>query len=425
MRKLPFAVTLAILILMSASAAMQEVELEFWFGHDRTNAFAQRFARKIEEFNETNPHGIRINMHFMGTSGYRDKLIAAEAAGTGPDVAHMWTYHLQPFAVSGLLLDVYSVIDPSRVRERADLTPGAAEMVTYKGGLYGLPLAANTFGLIYNGDDFNEAGLAGAPRTVEELDLYAQRLTRMNNDGSIAHMGYYPDDFTRLYWGWVFGGEYYDPETQRYTVDSPGIVAALEWNVSYHDRYGLGAIEAFRSALGSPAQGSGPLLSGLFSILSIGQYRIQTLRQLGPDTNWGFAPLPSTQGGPEKTTLIEADVAAVMASTSHPQEASEFLLWLGSSEVLGSMLGGEQNPLVPHNGVTKELYHPDYHMWLELAQSPNARAVPFTPIADSFATVFNAQVRKALNGQTTPRAALSEANSILNELMELALQDQP
>lgn len=410
---------IVILLWSTVTAAAERVEITFWFGHPESNLFAQALAQKIEEFNQINDLGIHVNVVFTGGGGgaYLDRIITAQAGGIGPDVAHMWTYHLQPLALQGLLLDVYEVIEPSRVRQLADLTPGALEMVSYDGALYGLPVSANTFGLIYNGDNFAEAGLAGAPATVQELDQYAQRLTRLNSDGSIAHMGYYPDDFTRLYWGWVFGGDYYDAEAQQYTIDDPRIVEALEWVVSYGERYGLDAINIFRAQLGSPAQGQGPLISGRFSILSIGQYRIPTLRRLAPDVDWRFAPLPTAPGGPQQpTTLIEADVVAVLSTTPHPKEAAEFLLWFGSSATLATMIQ-EHNLLIPHRGVSPGLYHPDFQMWAELAQSPNARAVPFTPVSASFDRVFASAVAKAINGNMPASGALSEANEILNNLL--------
>src|SRR5690606_27545930 len=148
-------------------------------------------------------------------------------------------------------------------------------------------------GLIYNGNHFDGAGLPGPPETLADLDSYAHRLSKVEPDGTITHMGSYPDDFSRVSWGWVFGGEHYDPVAERYTLDDPGIVASIEWaNSSYHDRYGYQEIQNFRSQLGAAAGGRGPLGSGLFSIISIGQYRIETLRNVRPETDWRFAPLP-------------------------------------------------------------------------------------------------------------------------------------
>jgi len=53
---------------------------------------------------------------------------------------------------------------------------------------------------------------------------------------------------------------------------------------------------------------------------------------------------------------------------------------------VGALL--QSNLLIPHRGVSPELYYPDFQMWAQLAQSPNARAVPFTPVSAAFDRMF-------------------------------------
>jgi len=60
-----------------------------------------------------------------------------------------------------------------------------------------LPFMTDTFGLYYNTDMFDAAGLTEPPKTTDELVDYAKQLTQFNSDGSIKVAGFVPD--TRYY----------------------------------------------------------------------------------------------------------------------------------------------------------------------------------------------------------------------------------
>lgn len=415
-------VVLVLSLLLNFMVGASKVRLEFWIGHPSDVVFAQHLASIVEQFGTTS-NGVDVNVSYMGGSGnYLDKLVVATASGAGPDAAHMWDYQLMPATINGMLLDLYRYVKPSELRKSADLTPGAMEQVLYEGGLYGLPIAVNTYGLIYNMDHFNEAGLPHEPRTIPELDHYAQKLTRLDGGDQIDRLGFAPRGFSSLYWGWVFGGSYWDDKAKQYTLSHPGIIDALEWVMDYNERFGLDRLRTFNSQMGSDSEGKGQLTSGRQSIFDIGQFRIGTLRRVRPDVNFGFAPLPTIPGGPLGATLLEGDFIAAFASTSHPREAVEFVTWLGSSKVLAQFLreGKAKNvvPLIPHVGVPEALYDDDYKMWFRLTQSANAHNRPFTPVYARFSPVLNDAVNKVQSGQAPARGALEEANRVLN--VELA-----
>ena len=70
---------------------------------------------------------------------------------------------------------------------------------------------------------FEEAGLDPdkPPTTIAELDEYAEKLTQ-SNDGKIDRLGFIPwidagDD--SLLWGWVFGANFFDAETNTVQLD--------------------------------------------------------------------------------------------------------------------------------------------------------------------------------------------------------------
>ena len=55
-----------------------------------------------------------------------------------------------------------------------------------------MPLLADDYGLYYNQDMFDAAGIKSPPKTISELDADAKKLTQRSSDGTIEVAGYVP-----------------------------------------------------------------------------------------------------------------------------------------------------------------------------------------------------------------------------------------
>jgi multiple sugar transport system substrate-binding protein len=87
----------------------------------------------VAEFNETNRN---IFVDAIAVAGYRDKAIAAIAAGAPPDV--VYNLEAASFAPLGMLAPLDAYIERDRVNLK-DFFPVAIYESTYGGKLYGLP----------------------------------------------------------------------------------------------------------------------------------------------------------------------------------------------------------------------------------------------------------------------------------------------
>jgi multiple sugar transport system substrate-binding protein len=79
-------------------------------------------------------------------------------------------------------LDAYQAAQP--IEDFADIFRGMADAMTFDGKLYGVPFRHATSGLHYNAAFLAERGVAGPPRTIEELVETAKRLTYARSDGA-------------------------------------------------------------------------------------------------------------------------------------------------------------------------------------------------------------------------------------------------
>jgi len=55
-----------------------------------------------------------------------------------------------------------------------------------------MPFLADAYGIFYNKDLFAAAGIAGPPKTLDELTEDAKKLTVRNGDGSLKTVGFLP-----------------------------------------------------------------------------------------------------------------------------------------------------------------------------------------------------------------------------------------
>ena len=122
--------------------------------------FTAWMLQSIKDFENANP-GVKFNVSdsVLPGNAYLAKIESQMAAGTTPDIFEGWTeQRLIPFAKADRLLNLrpYFLTTPAVARQ---FSSGMLSQVSYKGGVYGVPLAANTEVLFYNKAIFAKYGL--------------------------------------------------------------------------------------------------------------------------------------------------------------------------------------------------------------------------------------------------------------------------
>ena len=187
---------------------------------------------------------------------------------------------------------------------------------THERGVYGIPERVDDRALFYNKDLLKRAGFVDAtgeaqpPRTWEELEQMAVKLTEHDARGRIAQLGFAPNfgnAWLYLY-SWMNGGQFMSDNRRRCTLNSPAVVPALEWMTRVYDSLGGAQREfAFEGTAQSGQRNAPPGELDLFVqgkvAMKIDGYWIfpQVLAQYGQNLNYAVTlpPLPTTAAGKE------------------------------------------------------------------------------------------------------------------------------
>src|SRR4051794_5250683 len=192
-----FALGSAVLLTTACTPAPKETKIadpgasvsgtvELW--HFFTEREAAAIDQVIKDFQVSHP-----NIKVTVKSGQDDsKVTQAIGAGNGPDVGLSYSTDIVgKFCSSGAWVD----LTPYLTRDKVDLNQLNANTRSYTefgGKRCAMPFLADAYGMYYNKDMFAKAGIAGPPKTLDELTEDAKKLTVKNPDGSLKTVGFLP-----------------------------------------------------------------------------------------------------------------------------------------------------------------------------------------------------------------------------------------
>jgi len=127
---------------------------------------------------------LAVNWLTFDTGPLKERLFREASLGeTTIDIGFLLNTQVTPAAAALFEpLDDYQRAEP--IEDFADLFPGMVDAMRFGGKLCAIPFRHATSGLHYNEELFKERGIAGPPRTIEELADVAKKLTFTRPDGS-------------------------------------------------------------------------------------------------------------------------------------------------------------------------------------------------------------------------------------------------
>jgi len=395
------------------------VEIRYWTGWTGHELETQK--QLVDEFNRTHPD---IRVQLLSVMGSYQKVRIAFAGGATPDVCSaVWADELAGYAARGVLLP----LDPFMARtgrSGKEFVPGVWRMLQFEGRPYGLAVTTNTSFIVYNKRIFREAGLdpERPPRTIEELDAAAQACTQIEG-GRIVRYGLRPQDLNR--WIYVFGGQWYDPDTGEVTANHPKNVAALRWMASYGKKYDISRMQNFESSFGSTASPSGPFFVGKVAMWQTGEFALQHIRKYAPDLEWGWFPLPSPPGGRPRSTTAGGSVFVIPKATKHPEQAWTFLDWLTQPHAVGEFCSGIANlpPLKELTTAPRFREEPLFSFALDLAAGENVFGPPQIPVWPRYKQEITRVEDFAVFGGQDPQRLLDDLDARMEQELDRILQE--
>lgn len=155
------------------------VTLDVWGVFDDSDTLTKLFS----EYKKLNPYVRDIRYRKLAPETYREDLINAMAAGTGPDIFMMRNTWQEAFG-DKLVPAPTSLISEKRFRD-SFLDVVVHDFLSKDGKILATPLSVDTLALYYNKDLFNAAGIAKPPETWEDLLGLVRKLTEIDQYGNI------------------------------------------------------------------------------------------------------------------------------------------------------------------------------------------------------------------------------------------------
>ena len=376
----------------------------------------------------------RIEVEHVQVSQIERKLLVAIAGGNPPDVSGSYAFCVCPYADRNALMPLDDLLKEAGIG-RDDYIPVFWDMCQHRGRTWALPTAPATMALHWNkrlfresADKLRAAGLDPdrAPRTLAELDRYADVLTQRAPDGTLAQVGFLPQEpgWWNWSWGFWFGGKLWDGK-HTITADCPENVRAFEWIKSYSDKYGVDNIRRFASGFGNFSSPQNAFLSGKVAMELQWVWMHNFIDIYAPGMQWGAAPFPSAVPGLDNVTVADEDVIVVPRGCKHPKEAWEFVKFVNSQEGMEILCMG-QRKFSPLRKVSAEFWekhpHPYIKLFRDLAGSPNVAFAPKMAVQLEYQREMNNAFDRVRLGSATPTQALADVRSRIQRSLDRELR---
>jgi ABC-type sugar transport system permease subunit/ABC-type glycerol-3-phosphate transport system substrate-binding protein len=334
----------------------------------------REFEAQSQAAHEKDP-GHPIYKIIKGQTASRDptadptRFLVSVAGGMPPDLILFDRYAVSEWAARG----AFTKLDEFVARESTNPAPDAIrpenfykscwdEIVyenptTHERGIYGIPERVDDRALFYNKDLLKRAGFVDArgeaqpPRTWDELELMAVKLTEHDARGRITQLGFAPNfgnAWLYLY-AWMNGGQFMSNDRRRCTLNAPPVVQALEWMTRVYDSLGGAQKEfAFEGTAQSGQRSAPPGELDLFVqgkvAMKVDGYWIfpEVLAQYGQNLNYAVTlpPLPANTAGKAKSeySWVSGWCYAIPSTARQKEGAWELLKFMCSQrarEIIG------------------------------------------------------------------------------------------
>ncbi len=403
---MPALLLVLILILFTgvpAQADTSKVHLRFWFEWTREHrAVLEGLCRKFEALHPN------ISVETLQVSNMNQKLLPAVAGEIPPDVAAFNRPFIANWAVANAFTPLEDLIARDGVQGEEFLEACWQECL-FEGHTWGIPFNTDDRVFFWNKAAFREVGLnpEQPPRTWEELEDYAERLTKWDVQGRMERVGFYPLWGNSYFFIYAYQNRvrFLSEDGRRAVFNSPEGLAALEWIVKFARKYHIQSLTNFQTGFGPDAQN--PFVSGKVAMMVDGSWMLENLSRFTTHFDYGIAPAPIPEGG-EETTWSGGFALVIPRFSPHVEEAWAFIRFITSYE---SQLGLANTSNLPvRKAVLEKLMPSMSEGWQVCARlMTKSHFLPHTPATEEIFTVMERMSQEAVFGRKTPRQALDDA----------------
>lgn len=356
-------------------------------------------------FTKTHPN-ITVQVQLTPWEGYWTKLKAAVTGGAAPDVFWMNGPNFQLYASN-------KVIAPNPEQVDASVYPKAlVDLYTFDGKQYGLPKDMDTVGVWYNKTLFDAKKVA-YPKdgwTWADFQDAAAKLTdaKAGVYGTAAEL----TSFQEYQYNTIAqaGGYVISPDGKKSGYDDPKTIAGLKFWTDLLDKKHSPDLKTMTDTVPLQLFESGKVAMYWGGSWNVSEFTGNDYAKDKVDV----APLPK---GEKQATIIHGVSNVVGAKSEHPDQAWEFVKYLGSKEAAEIL--GKTGPIPAYNG-TQQAWVAKYpNLKLQTFLDSVSYAVPF-PVSKNTAAWNEAELTyltKAWNGQQPVDQASVDLAKAMNDLL--------
>jgi arabinogalactan oligomer/maltooligosaccharide transport system substrate-binding protein len=386
-----------VLALGAPAFAQAANELVVW--HAYRGAEKAAFEKVVGMFEKSpGAKGVKVSTLAIPYDAYADKISAAVPRGKGPDLFIYAQDRLGGWIEAGKTVEPIDFFIDKPTRER--LLPGMLDAMTYKGGVYGLPINFKSPTLIYNKDLVKTP-----PKTTDEMVKMAKALTNAQS-GRYGLAYWYTNFYFHSALMNAFGGAVFDKDG-KLTIDSPATVASLNQMMTWYKKDGI-----------MPTEPSEALIASMFNegkaaMVINGPWFVGDIDK---KINVGFAPLPIVDAAKKPMRpWLTIEGAYVAASSGKKETAYELAKFLTSEEA-GLVLAVEGRQLHTNKAVyNNPKVSGDPVLKAFRDQLDSAEPMPNRPEMTMVWSPATTAMNKIVKGNASVEAALKEAAATMQE----------
>jgi len=361
----------------------------------------------LDRFEAENP-GIKVDMQQQTWQNGKEKILAAVAAGTQPDLCELGSTWFAEFAAAGALRDVTVQTDSLRDALRM------WEAATYHGRVYGVPWVMGTRALFYNKTLFRNAGLddESAPDTWPRLMAAAKAI----QDEKAGVYGYGRNAGERyilfkkvMPFLWSNGGEVLNADGTKSEIDSPGNVDALQFYLDL----GPYSLTEKQDILDQAFK------QGKIGALISGAWLFKTIPTDAPDLDYGvgLVPRPDDHWGTHRS-FGGGELLVVFERSEKSEAALKLAAYLSRADNALALSRAAKSVQPAAKGLEDDPYfrdHPGEKVFLD--QLSLAVFPPNIPRWSGVEAAVESAVEKAMHGDLTAEQALAEAGTAIDKIL--------
>jgi multiple sugar transport system substrate-binding protein len=336
-----------------------------------------------------------------------EKIIAATRSGNVPDAALSFTTNnTGVFCKDGTFLNLGPVIKRDGIN-LSNFPEAQRKYTEFEGVRCVLPAMADVYGLYYNKQMFEQAGITAPPRTVSELAADAKKLTvRSGNSfktvGFTPYIGFYEN--SAEHYGPQWGASWQLPNGKSAIATDPGWAEMAEWIKQLVDYYGHSSLVRFQSGAGEEFSASNAFQTGKLAMSLDGEWRTALIHSEAPHLQYETAPLPVADNKPQLygSGFTIGNITGIPKGSPHPAAAWELIKYLATnvkpqvelSEDLGNI-----PTWIPALERAKATASPQFQTFMRIFANPNTTTTPITASGESMQKTLENYLEKYQAGE--------------------------